>query len=90
MGVSNSRQPDANGAAEIIETADPLTVRLLPYHFAKAKGVITARQVGADIEVWLAPDPASSTLSEVKRMTGKGLKPVLLSTEEFNARLAHA
>ena len=87
MGVSNSRQREA---AEIIGTADPLTVRLLPYHFAKAKGVITARQIGADIEVWLAPDPASSTLSEVKRMTGKGLKPVLLSTEEFNARLAHA
>ena len=90
MGVSNSRQRDANGAAEIIETADPLTVRLLPYHFAKAKGVITARQIGADIEVWLAPDPASSTLSEVRRMTGKGLKPVLLSIDEFNTRLAHA
>ena len=73
-----------------MEAADPLTVRLLPYHFAKAKGVITARQIGADIEVWLAPDPASSTLSEVKRMTGKGLKPVLLSKEEFNTRLAHA
>ena len=87
MGVSDSRQREF---AETNGTVDPVTVRLLPYHFAKAKGVITARQIGADIEVWLAPDPASSTLSEVKRMTGKGLKPVLLSKEEFNTRLAHA
>ena len=72
------------------EAADPVTVRLLPYHFAKAKGVITARPVAGEIEVWLAPDPASSTLSEVRRMTGKSLKPVLLSKEEFNSRLARA
>ena len=84
MGSSDARQRD------VIETADPVSVRLLPYHFAKAKGVITARQVGGEIEVWLAPDPASSTLSEVRRMTGKSLKPVLLSKEEFTARLARA
>ena len=84
MGSSDARQREG------IEAADPATVRLLPYHFAKAKGVITARQVGNDIETWLAPDPASSTLSEVRRMTGKGLKPVLLTREEFNTRLAHA
>jgi general secretion pathway protein E len=83
MGSSDARQHDA------VE-ADPVTVRLLPYHFAKAKGVITARQIAGEIEVWLAPDPASSTLSEVRRMTGKGLKPVLLSREEFSARLARA
>ena len=84
MGSSDARQREA------IEATDPLTVRLLPYHFAKAKGVITARQSGSEIEVWLAPDPASSTLSEVRRMTGKSLKPVLLSKEEFNSRLARA
>ena len=84
MGSSDARQREA------IEATDPLTVRLLPYHFAKAKGVITARQAGSEIEVWLAPDPASSTLSEVRRMTGKSLKPVLLSKEEFNSRLARA
>ena len=84
MGSSDARQRDA------IEATDPLTVRLLPYHFAKAKGVITARQSGSEIEVWLAPDPASSTLSEVRRMTGKSLKPLLLSKDEFNSRLARA
>ena len=84
MGSSDAKQRGA------VESADPVTVRLLPYHFAKAKGVITARQVGGEIEVWLAPDPASSTLSEVRRMTGKSLKPVVLSKDEFNSRLASA
>ena len=75
---------------EAIEIADAATVRLLPYHFAKAKGIITARQVSGEIEVWLAPEPASSTLSEVRRMTGKTLRPVLLSKDDFGARLARA
>ena len=82
MGSSDAKQREA------IESAEPATVRLLPYHFAKAKGVITARQANGEIEVWLAPDPASSTLAEVRRMTGKVLKPVLLSKEEFTARLS--
>ncbi len=73
-----------------METSDPATVRLLPYHFAKSKGVITAREANGEIEVWLAPDPESATLAEVKRMTGKALKPVLLSRTEFNTRLARA
>ena len=84
MGASDARQRDA------IETADPAVVGTLPYHFAKAKGIITARQVNGEIEVWLAPDPASATLAEVRRMTGKALKPVLLSHAEFSARLARA
>lgn len=70
--------------------ADAATVRLLPYHFAKSKGVITARVVGNELEVWLAPDPASSTLAEVRRMTGKTLKPIVLSAAEFQTRLARA
>ena len=84
MGSLDAKQRDA------IESADPAVVSKLPYHFAKAKGVITAKQVNEEIEVWLAPDPASATLAEVRRMTGKALKPVLLSQIEFNARLARA
>ena len=84
MGSSDAKQRDA------IESADPAIVAKLPYHFAKAKGVITARQINDEIEVWLAPDPASATLAEVRRMTGKALKHVLLSQPEFNARLARA
>ena len=75
---------------------DPRIVRLLPYHFARAKGVITARELAGtgpnsgEIEVWLRPDPESSTLAEVRRMAGKPLKLVVLSAQEFAARLASA
>ncbi|MBL8510281.1 MAG: Flp pilus assembly complex ATPase component TadA, partial [Betaproteobacteria bacterium] len=70
--------------------SDPATVRLLPYHFAKAKGILAARTIGNEIEVWLAPNPESATLAEVRRMTGKGLRHILLSQSEFDARLARA
>jgi general secretion pathway protein E len=73
---------------DVMESSNPQTVRLLPYHFAKAKGVITAREVDGEIEVWLAPNPESATLAEVRRMTGKALRPALLSRSEFDARLA--
>ncbi len=69
---------------------DPQVVRLLPYHFAKAKGVIAAREVAGEVEVWLRPDPESATLAEVRRLTGKPLKLVMLSEKEFAAQLAHA
>ncbi len=85
MGSNDAKQ------REIVETADREAVRLLPYHFAKARGVITARFHSTnDIEVWLAPNPESSTLAEVRRLTGKTLKHVLLSADEFQSRLTRA
>ena len=75
---------------EAIEIADAATVRLLPYHFAKAKGIITARQVSGEIEVWLAPEPASSTLSEVRRMTGKTLDRMLDLVQEIESSIMRA
>jgi len=49
---------------------DPQTVRLLPYPFAKSKGVIAARvlpgegpNLTAALEVWIRPYPQASTLS---------------------------
>ena len=62
---------------------DPAVTRLLPYAFAKAKGVIAARIEGGALEVWLRPNPQAATLAEVRRMTGKPLREVLLSAEEF-------
>src|SRR5260221_8122360 len=69
---------------------DPQTVRLLPYPFAKAKGVIAARRVRgaspgqtATLEVWSGPYPQAATLAEVRRMAGKPLREVLLTPEEF-------
>ena len=62
---------------------DPQTVRLLPYAFAKSKGVLAARVVGGTLEVWIRPYPQASTLAEVRRMAGKPLKEILLTPEEF-------
>ncbi len=67
---------------------DPQTVRLLPYAFAKAKGVIAARVAGGALEVWIRPYPQAATLAEVRRMAGKALREVLLTPEEFEHCLA--
>jgi general secretion pathway protein E len=69
---------------------DPQTVRLLPYPFAKSKGVLAARVVGGSLEVWIKPYPQASTLAEVRRMTGRPLKEILLTAEEFEHCLALA
>ena len=62
---------------------DPQTVRLLPYPFAKSKGVLAARVVGGTLEVWIRPYPQASTLAEVRRMAGKPIREILLTPEEF-------
>jgi len=69
---------------------DPQSVRLLPYPFAKAKGVIAAREVKGTLEVWIRPYPQASTLAEVRRMAGKPIREVLLTPEEFDHCLALA
>jgi general secretion pathway protein E len=76
---------------------DPNTVRLLPYPFAKAKGVLAARIVPGEgpnrtaaLEVWIRPYPAAATLAEVRRMAGKPIKEILLTPEEFEHCLALA
>jgi general secretion pathway protein E len=76
---------------------DPQAVRLLPYAFAKSKGVLAARIVPGEgpnktaaLEVWIKPYPQASTLAEVRRMAGKPLKEVLLTPEEFEHCLALA
>ena len=69
---------------------DPQTVRLLPYPFAKAQGVLAARICAGAQEVWIRPYPQASTLAEVRRMAGRALKEVLLTPEEFEHCLALA
>ncbi len=81
--------PDSKNDLKL-PSAEMHTVRLLPYHFAKAKGVITARAFNGEIEIWLAPNPESATLAEVRRMTGKSLRPVMLSEADFKVQLARA
>ncbi len=69
---------------------DPQTVRLLPYPFAKSKGVLAARVSAGALEVWIRPYPQAATLAEVRRMAGKPLREVLLTPEEFEHCLALA
>src|SRR5207244_5950091 len=69
---------------------DPQTVRLLPYAFAKSKGVLAARVVDGALEVWIKPYPQASTLAEVRRMAGRPIREVLLTPEEFEHCLALA
>jgi general secretion pathway protein E len=69
---------------------DPQTVRLLPYTFAKSKGVLAARMAGNALEIWIRPYPQAATLAEVRRMSGRPLKEVLLTPEEFEHCLALA
>ena len=69
---------------------DPHAVRLLPYSFAKSKGVLAAREVAGTLEVWIRPYPQASTLAEVRRMAGKPIREVLLTPEEFEHCLALA
>src|SRR5437870_6930753 len=66
-----------------LQDLDPQTVRLLPYPFAKSKGVLAARVVGGALEVWIRPYPQAATLAEVRRMAGKPLREILLTPEEF-------
>jgi len=69
---------------------DPATVRLLPYAFSKAKGVIAARVAGGALQVWIRGVPQASTLAEVRRITGKPLQEVILAPAEFEHCLALA
>ena len=69
---------------------DPSTVRLLPYAFAKAKGVVAARVTAGALEVWIRGVPQASTLAEVRRITGKPLQEVILTPAEFEHCLALA
>jgi general secretion pathway protein E len=69
---------------------DPASVRLLPYAFAKSKGVLAARVTGGTLEVWIRPYPQAATLAEVRRIAGKPIREVLLTPEEFDHCLALA
>jgi len=50
---------------------DPQTVRLLPYPFAKSKGVIAARVVSGALEVWIRPYPQAATATALARKVSK-------------------
>jgi general secretion pathway protein E len=65
-------------------------VRRLPYHFARANGVIAARRLSDGVEIWVRPEITTAVLGEVRRVLRLPLKPVVLTAEAFAARLAQA
>jgi general secretion pathway protein E len=69
---------------------DPDFARRLPYHFARANGVIAARRVPQGAEIWVRPEVTTAALGEVRRVLGLAVKPVVLPAEVFAVRLAQA
>lgn len=67
---------------------DPNVARKLPYHFAKSRGVIVARELDDGFEVWLRDGVGPAILSEARRVLGRPLTPVLIGTERFEHELA--
>ena len=47
---------------------DPQIARKLPYHFAKAKGIIAVRVINDVVELWVRPNLEASALAEVRRI----------------------
>ncbi len=69
--------------------ADARAIQLLPYHFAKDKGVIAARIVEDEVEVWLCEGRASAEgLAETRRTLGRPLRTVMLAPDRFEQCLA--
>jgi general secretion pathway protein E len=67
---------------------DPHISRRLPYHFAKAKGVIAVRSVDNVIELWVRPDCDALALAEVRRILRQPLRPAVLQPDRFDTCLA--
>ena len=85
--VETTRATDLQAHEGALGHPDPAIVRKLPYHFAKSKGIITAREVDSGIEVWLKPGVVATTLAEVRRIVGRPLQPVILQPATFDACL---
>ncbi|WP_296748971.1 type II secretion system ATPase GspE [Thiobacillus sp.] len=63
---------------------------LLPYGFARARGVVVGRRVGDEMEIWLREGAESATLAEVRRILKCPLQPQVLTPERFEQVLAQA
>jgi general secretion pathway protein E len=69
--------------------ATPLIERV-PYTFAKANGVIVARETDDSVVVYVRPDARMVGVAELKRVLGKPLELETLSAEAFGSALAAA
>ena len=74
-----------------LQKPDALLTKLLPYHFAKDKGIITARMDNDVAEVWLCAGRVTAEgLAETRRVIGMPFATVMLSSERFEQCLAQA
>jgi general secretion pathway protein E len=87
---ANTRVLSREDGAVVLLPPDPHVTRLLPYFYAKAKGVIAARNVPGGIEVWVRPDCDAVTLAEMRRIMKQPLHPVVVSAERFEQCLGQA
>ncbi len=62
---------------------EPQVSRRLPYHFAKAKGVIAVRSVNDVVELWVRADCDALALAEVRRTFKQPLRPYVLANDRF-------
>jgi len=73
------------------EAPDASTARLLPYHFAKAKGLLAARAQAESVELWLrAGSVEAASIAEARRILGRPVKTETLAADQFDRLLAQA
>jgi len=88
MATTRSPREMMGGPTSIFTVElDANVIRQVPYHFAKAKGVIAYRRMTDGVEVWVRPGVTSTALSEVRRVLGAPLHPQMLNAELFERRL---
>jgi general secretion pathway protein E len=88
MATTNSPRESIGPNSVMTGELDASVIRQLPYHFAKAKGVIAYRRMTEGIDVWVRPGITSTVLSEVRRVLGAPLRPQMLNAELFERRLS--
>jgi general secretion pathway protein E len=69
---------------------DSQLATLLPYGFARTRGVLVARRVGDEMEVWLREGAEPATLAEVRRILKCPLQTQVLAPEQFERVLTLA
>ncbi|GMR19981.1 MAG: type II secretion system ATPase GspE [Gammaproteobacteria bacterium] len=73
-----------------LHALDPEWTQRLPYYFAKRHGVISARTVEENLEVWARPGVSGIVLSEIYRGLGRPVRLQPLTEEQFDAALNRA
>ncbi len=76
--------------SNVTHVPDPQLAVLLPYGFARTRGVVVGRRVDDEMEVWLREGAEPATLAEVRRILKCPLQAQILAPEEFERALTQA